>query len=143
MISALVQELKIFWLETVVSRKQLRGLLGVFTFIPAVILIYRYYTYHLVQDEISIFLLVFIGINNLIFFFQSVYRFIYKIWMSFAILLGFFISNIFLTVFFYVILTPVGFGMRVFGHDPLEKKYRTNEKSYWQSSVAKNYKKQF
>jgi hypothetical protein len=42
-----------------------------------------------------------------------------RIWWRFASVLGWINSRILLTVFFFVVLTPTGFVMRLFGRSPL------------------------
>src|SRR6267378_7769592 len=49
-------------------------------------------------------------------------RLIYIGWMSVAFLLGFVVSNILLTLFFYVVVTPIGLAARLTGKDFLNRK---------------------
>jgi|SRR5438552_9989082 len=76
-------------------------------------------------------------------------RLIYVGWMSLAFLLGFAVSNILLTLFFYVIVTPVGLLARLAGKDFLNRKLDGQTGSYWimrDRSVPeqkKNYEQQF
>jgi len=76
-------------------------------------------------------------------------RLIYVGWMSLAFLLGFAVSNILLTLFFYVIVTPVGLVARLAGKDFLNRKLDGQTGSYWimrDRSVPeqkKNYEQQF
>lgn len=57
------------------------------------------------------------------------------VWMSLAVLLGFFMTRLILSVLFYVIMTPIGLVARLFGKDFIDKKINRNAKSYW------NYRK--
>lgn len=143
MIKGLLHEFKQLWEVKNYTNGQLRGLLAVFTIIPVLIVVYRFFLHATILDSTSIGLLTFVILNILIYPFSSRYFIIYKLWMSLAVLLGFVVSNIFLSIFFFVILTPVGFFMRIFGKDPLKKGFRTNEETYWQTSLKKNYRKQF
>jgi hypothetical protein len=52
-----------------------------------------------------------------------------KVWMTFAFALGWIMSRLILTVFFFAIFTPTGLLMRLFGWDPLQ--LRTKSESYW------------
>ena len=143
MIKGLLHEFNLLWKSELYTKSQLRGLLGVFTIIPLLILGYRFYLHSTILDATSISLLIFTAFNLILYPFSAQYFILYKLWMSLAVILGFFISNIFLTVFFYIILTPVGFFMRIFGKDPLKKGFRSNEETYWQTSLKKNFRKQF
>ena len=53
-----------------------------------------------------------------------------KLWFRFGILLGKFISPIIMGVIFFVVVTPIGFLLRIFGKDVLNLKY-DNSRSYW------------
>lgn len=56
---------------------------------------------------------------------------VHLVWMALAFFLGFFMSRILLTLLFFLVITPIGLIMRLFGKDFLHKKLRTNQKSYW------------
>ena len=54
-----------------------------------------------------------------------------KVWMSFAVIMGWIMSNIILSIVFYLMMTPIGLLARIFGKDFLAKKIDTKAKSYW------------
>jgi hypothetical protein len=64
-------------------------------------------------------------------FAHSILRPIYVGWMKFAFVLGWINTRLILGLFFYLILTPVGLVMRLFGHDPLHRKIDRKAPSYW------------
>jgi len=78
-----------------------------------------------------------------------VLRLIYIGWMSLAFLLGFVVSNILLTLFFYLVVTPIGLLARLAGKDFLNRKLDAQTKSYWimrgrsSPEQKKNYDQQF
>ena len=53
-----------------------------------------------------------------------------KIWFKFGIFLGKIISPLIMGIIFFLVVTPIGFIMRIFGKDVLKLKYNKNE-SYW------------
>ena len=53
-----------------------------------------------------------------------------KLWFKFGIFLGKIISPIIMGIIFFLVVTPIGFIMRLFGKDELNLKY-SNKKSYW------------
>ena len=53
-----------------------------------------------------------------------------KLWFKFGILLGKIISPIIMGIIFFLVVTPIGFIMRILGKDLLNLKFNTN-KSYW------------
>ena len=54
-----------------------------------------------------------------------------KIWFNFGILLGKMISPLIMGIIFFLVVTPIGLIMRVFGKDILNLKYNKKDKSYW------------
>jgi len=59
------------------------------------------------------------------------FRLIYRLWISFSVVLGYFISRVILTLVFYLVMTPTGLLMRVLSKDPMERKIDPNADSYW------------
>ena len=55
---------------------------------------------------------------------------VYKVWMSLAVILGFFVSRILLSLIFYLVVTPIGLIMRLWGKDLLDMKLKDRD-SYW------------
>ncbi len=58
-----------------------------------------------------------------------------KIWMSFAVIMGFFMSHVVLGVLFYGVLAPIRFISVLLGQHFLDLKIDKSSKSYW------NYRK--
>ena len=70
------------------------------------------------------------------------------IWMTLAIILGWFMSRVILIILFYVIITPIGFLLKIFRSDPLNRKWDSSVSSYWedrekQLSEQIDYERQF
>ena len=61
---------------------------------------------------------------------------IYIGWMKFAFVLGWVNTRIILGIFFYLIVTPIGLGMRLFGNDLLDEKMEPEAKSYWKKRTT-------
>ena len=59
---------------------------------------------------------------------------IYIVWMTFAYYLSVVMTFIILTLFFIVFLTPAGLIMRLFGKDPMKRRFPGAENSYWVDS---------
>jgi len=58
-------------------------------------------------------------------------KWIYVAWMGVAIVLGFVMAHVILTLLFCLVLTPVGWVARWFGQDFLSLKLDRATKSYW------------
>lgn len=54
-----------------------------------------------------------------------------RAWMRIAAVLGFVMTNILLTLVFFLAVTPTGFLMKLFGKDPLRRSFDTEADSYW------------
>ena len=72
---------------------------------------------------------------------------LYLIWMIFAVLLGWVMTRVILSLLFYLIITPIGLIGRLFGKDFLGSDI-TNNNSYWNSRDSdfeqnQDYEKQF
>jgi hypothetical protein len=77
-----------------------------------------------------------------------VLKYIYIAWMSLAFVLGFVVSGTLLTLFFYLVITPVGWVARGFGNDFLSLKLNRAAASYWMPRERKpktpeEYERQF
>lgn len=64
-----------------------------------------------------------------------------KIWMGLALILGFFMSRIILTLLFYLVITPIGIIARLAKKDFLELTLNKSQKSYWNYREKKEYSK--
>ena len=100
------------------------------------------------KESFQIFLYIggtFIGFGMII---PIILKPIYIAWMTFAVVLGWFMTRLILSLLFYVIITPIGLVLRIFGKDFLELKKQAVQGSYWNqrdSNLEKNqnYEKQF
>ena len=61
----------------------------------------------------------------------GVLRGVYRMWMGLAVVLGYFISRIILSILFYFVLAPIGLAMRLMGKDILNQKWDKHADSYW------------
>jgi hypothetical protein len=55
---------------------------------------------------------------------------VYIAWMSLALVLGLIVSTLLLTLFYYLVVTPIGLAARLCGKDFLARKY-SSAPSYW------------
>lgn len=55
---------------------------------------------------------------------------VYKPWMAFAEKIGWVNTRIILLLLFYVMFVPIGFIMKIIGHDPMARKLNTSQASY-------------
>ena len=73
---------------------------------------------------------------------------IYWIWMIFAVILGWFMTRVILSLLFYVVFTSIGLTLRFFGKQFLELRWDKSKESYWNFRTnehlkKENYEKQF
>jgi hypothetical protein len=79
---------------------------------------------------------------------QPVLKPLYVGWMKFAFVLGWINTRILLTVFYYLVLTPIGLILKLRGRDLLARKPDTRAASYWikrerRPFAPARYEKQF
>lgn len=63
-----------------------------------------------------------------------------KIWMTLAILMGWVMTRVILTILFFIVLTPLAFAARIFGKKFLELKIDKSRESYWEIREKKEIK---
>jgi hypothetical protein len=56
---------------------------------------------------------------------------IHKVWMTLAILMGWVMTRVILSVLFYLIVTPIGLSIRLLGKDFLDLEFSDDAGSYW------------
>jgi Saxitoxin biosynthesis operon protein SxtJ len=56
---------------------------------------------------------------------------IYVGWMKFAFILGWINTRIILGIAFFLVLTPIGVLMRLFGKNPIDVRLERERESYW------------
>jgi len=95
---------------------------------------------------------VFGGIGFLLILFglilPSILKPLNKIWMTLAVILGWFMSRLILFILFYIVITPIGFFLKLMGKDFLHLKIDKKSKSYWETREKKiteqiDYERQF
>lgn len=71
----------------------------------------------------------FLGLTGLLL--PRLLRWLYIPWMIFAVLLGWVMTRVVLSLTFYLMITPIGLLMRLFGHDPLHRRFPGGRPTYW------------
>jgi len=70
-----------------------------------------------------------------------------KVWMTLAVVMGFFMTRVILSILFYVVFTSIGGISRLFGKQFLDLEMDKSKQSYWirrvRSSDKSTYEKQF
>jgi len=71
-----------------------------------------------------------------------------RMWMILAIILGWFMSRVILFILYYVIITTIGFFLKLIGKDFLHLKIDKSSQSYWEARERKitgqiDYERQF
>ena len=60
---------------------------------------------------------------------------LYYAWMTMALALGYVMTRVLLTIFFFLVLTPVALVFRLIGRDALHRKLDPSAESYWIDKV--------
>jgi hypothetical protein len=72
----------------------------------------------------------------------------FRVWMKFAEVLSWVMTRVLLSIFFFLILTPVGLVMRLLGKAPLDLAWKDGKPTYWIDKpeveyTIERYEKQF
>ncbi len=70
--------------------------------------------------------LVFLGIVA-----PTILRPFYGAWMALGTFLGVIMTHVILIIFFYLIITPIGFFLRLFSKRFFDRRFKTSAASYW------------
>lgn len=62
---------------------------------------------------------------------------VYRGWMRLALILGKVNAMLLLSIVFFFIITPAGVAIRLFGHDPLQRRFDPSARSYRKSSIPR------
>ena len=119
----MLEEIKLIKTET----KDLRSF-GI-TF-GIIFLIIAGFLFYIENESFQLFIVISSAFIIFGFLFPITLKPIYISWMSFAIILGWFMTRFILSLLFYLIVTPIGLITRVLGKDFLELK-EASDGSYW------------
>lgn len=64
---------------------------------------------------------------------------IYKVWMSFAVVMGFVMTRVILTVIYFGMFTPMALAAKLLGKDLLDERLDKNAGTYWMKRPATPY----
>ena len=126
------------------SRKDLKNFAFIIGFILIVIGVFLFFREKDLFIYFSSIGLIFIGLGIIT---PAALKPIYKIWMTFAIIIGWVMTRVILSVLFYLIISTIGIFARLVGKDFLNLKLKNNE-SYWnirnkEYEMNQDYEKQF
>ena len=63
--------------------------------------------------------------------FPRALKYVYLAWMSVAVVVGFVMAHVVLTLFFFLVITPIGLVAQMFGKDFLRLKLDQQSATYW------------
>jgi hypothetical protein len=97
------------------------------------------YPYFLIPGGV----LIFLGLT-----FPVILKPLQQIWMTLALILGWFMTRVILSILFFLVITPIGLFSKLIGKQFLDLKWDKNQKTYWNYRDAseaqkKDYTKQF
>lgn len=82
------------------------------------------------------------------FIFPNILKPANKVWMTLALILGWFMSRVILIILFYLVVTPIGFIAKIFNKRFLSLKIDKSTSTYWEKrkhgiSSITDYERQF
>jgi hypothetical protein len=63
----------------------------------------------------------------------------YKLWMSFAVIMGFIMTRVILTILFFGVFTPMSLVTKLLGKDLLNERWDKKATTYWVKRPAMSY----
>jgi len=64
---------------------------------------------------------------------------IYKAWMSFAVVMGFIMTRVILTIIYFGMFTPIALVAKLLGKDLLDERLNKNATTYWVKRPASTF----
>ena len=58
----------------------------------------------------------------------------YIVWNGLGCCIGFIVGNAAVTTIYLLVVTPIGFLLRLFGRDPLQRRFERERESYWEDA---------
>lgn len=100
--------------------------------------------YYFFRSKDNFFLFLIIGVLLLVFgtLFPFVLKPLQKVWMAIGIVLGWFVTNIILSIFFFIFVTTIAFFARLAGKTFLDNKFKVDVESYWKYRDGKKSNRQ-
>lgn len=112
------------------SRRELRQFAGIW--FPALAVVISYWVWQLSDVTPAIYILTAafaagaVGVVR-----PTWFRYVYVGWMYAAFPMGWTISHLVLGATYYLLFTPLGVTMRLFGRDPMRRKIDPTASTYW------------
>jgi len=113
---------------------------GIFALIVVLMWFYDYpQTLQIILSGFSVYLLI----SALLY--PNLLKYVYKFWMSFALVIGGLISRLILIALFFLVITPIGIILKLSGKKMLDIKQNEEKKTYWITKKTKkiNYEKMY
>lgn len=116
--------------------------------IGIILLVVAGFLFYKEKDSFQSFIFIAGSFISLGFLIPIVLKPIYLAWMIFAVILGWFMTRIILSLLFFLVITPTGLLIKMMGKDLLELKKQEVQGSYWNvrdsgKEQNQNYEKQF
>ncbi|MEK7727873.1 MAG: hypothetical protein AAB354_05625 [candidate division KSB1 bacterium] len=67
---------------------------------------------------------------------------LYLAWMAFAVVMGFFMTRVILTVLYFGMFTPIALALKIFGKDLLQERMDKSATTYWIKRARETYEPQ-
>ena len=116
--------------------------------IGIILLIVAGFLFYKEKDSFQLFIFIAGSFISLGFLIPFILKPIYLVWMIFAVILGWFMTRLILSLLFSLVITPIGLVLKIMGKDLLELKKQVVQGSYWNvrdsdKEQNQNYEKQF
>jgi hypothetical protein len=128
------------------SRRELRRFAGMLVGVIIVVVAIMVYRHGVNLPAIALAVCSLI-VGAMALFFPVGVGVIYRVWMAAVFPIGWIVSHVAMATVYYLVITPCGLAMRLFGRDPLTRKFDADAESYWrkrnESEDVQRYFRQF
>ena len=112
------------------SRRELRQFAGIW--FPALAVVISYWVWQLSDATSAIYVLTVAFVAGAVGVVRPTwFRYVYVGWMYAAFPIGWTVSHLVLGATYYLLFTPLGLALRLFGHDPMRRKFDHATSTYW------------
>jgi hypothetical protein len=128
------------------SRRELRQFAGIW--FPAAAAVISYWVWHLSDATTAMYVLTVAIVAGAVGVVRPTwFRYVYIGWMVAAFPIGWTVSHLVLGATYYLLFTPIGLAMRLFGRDSMQRRFDPKASTYWisrqQRTDSDRYFRQF
>lgn len=114
----------------------------------AAFLIVAFFLWYYDKNSFQYFIIISVLFFIIGLFAPTLLKAVYKLWMTLAVILGWFMTRVILSILYYIVVTPIGLIAKLFGKNFIEKNFNRKKTTYWNyrnntEKLKEEYERQF